>query len=120
MVRRAGLVVLLLLGAAGAGHLDGSAASGTTTGVGQVSVLLRGAQTFRLAGGTTHIAFHWPTRAGARVRYALSRDGLHFGPVRLVQQDETVGGHRGETFGALIIAAGGQAGGGWERSPVAR
>jgi len=106
MVRRAGLIVLLLLGVAGAGHLDVSAATGTTTGVVQVSASLPGVRTFRLAAGTTHVAFHWPNRAGARVRYALSRDGLHFGAVRLVQQDETAEGRRGETFGALIIAAG--------------
>ena len=109
MVRRAALLVLFLLGAAGAGSLDVSEAGRTTTGVVQVSAPLQGAQTFRLAAGTTHIAFHWQSRAGARVRYALSRDGRQFGPVRPVQEDETGEGRRGETYGALIIAAGAHA-----------
>src|SRR6266566_7830940 len=111
MVRRVMLLVLVVLGAASAGSLDRSEAGGTTTsmGVEQASVALRGAHTFRLAGGTTHIAFYWRSRSGARVRYALSRDGRNFGRVRPVRADETAKGRRGETYGALIIAAGAHA-----------
>jgi len=109
MVLRALLLALLLPAAAGAAALAPSAASGTTTGAAEISVSLRGTHTFRLAAGTTHIAFHWRSRPGARVRYSLSRDGSHFERVRLVQPDEVAEGRRGETYGALIIAGGARA-----------
>ena len=106
MVRRALLVLLLSLGAAGAGSSAVFAAGVPTTGVAQASVALRAAHTFRLAPGTTHVALHWRSRAGVRVRYALSRDGIHFGRVRVVLMDETGEGRRGETYGALVVTAG--------------
>jgi len=106
MVRRALLVLLLSLGAAGAGSSAVFAAGVPTTGVAQASVALRAAHTFRLASGTTHVALHWRSRAGVRVRYALSRDGIHFGRARVVLMDETGEGRRGETYGALVVAAG--------------
>ena len=109
MVRRALLVLLLFLGAAGAGSSAVFAAGVPTTGVAQASVALRAAHTFRLAPGTTHVALHWRSRAGVRVRYALSRDGTHFGRFRVVLMDETGEGRRGETFGALVVAAGARA-----------
>ena len=109
MVRRALLVLLLLLGAAGVGSSGVCAAGVPTTGVAQASVALRAAHTFRLAPGTTHVALHWRSRAGVRVRYALSRDGTHFGRFRVVLMDETGEGRRGETFGALVVAAGARA-----------
>ena len=109
MVRRALLVLLLLLGAAGVGSSGVFAAGVPTTGVAQASVALRAAHTFRLAPGTTHVALHWRSRAGVRVRYALSRDGIRFGRFRVVLMDETGEGRRGETFGALVVAAGARA-----------
>lgn len=109
MVRRALLVLLLLLGAAGAGSSEVFAAGVPTTGAVQASVALRATHTFRLAPGTTHIALHWRSRPGVRVRYALSRDGIQFGRVRMVLMDETGEGRRGETYGALVVVAGARA-----------
>ena len=109
MVRRALLVLLLSLGAAGVGSSAVFAAGVPTTGVVQAAVALRAAHTFRLAPGTTHVALHWRSRPGVRVRYALSRDGVHFGRFRVVLMDETGEGRRGETFGALVVAAGARA-----------
>ena len=104
MVRRPLLVGLLLVGVAGVGSLDSTAARGPTTGVLQASVSLRGAHTFGVAPDTTHLALHWRGRPGARVSYALSRDGRHFGRARAVQLDEPAAGRGGETYGALIVA----------------
>jgi hypothetical protein len=105
------LATALLFGLAGA-LSAGSAqpASGRTTQAVQVSISLRGVHTFALSRGTTQIAFYWAGAPGARLTYALSRDGRRFAAPRSVLRDETGGGRTaGETYGAIIATRGASA-----------
>jgi hypothetical protein len=73
----------------------------------EVSAPVRAVRTLELPLRATHVALHWRGRKSARVRFALSRDGRRFGPMRRVELDE-VGEQRPgpEVWGAVTRARG--------------
>jgi len=71
----------------------------------QLSAPLKAGHTFKLARPATHLAVHWHGQRKAQVKVRLSRDGRDFGPARRVALDDLGRrAHRGETYGAVMLA----------------
>jgi N-acetylmuramoyl-L-alanine amidase len=78
-----------------------------TTVAREVSGPVSGKATFELPITASHVAVHWRGHRSARVRVALSRDGVRYTSRRIVEFDEVAESRGGrETYGAVTPAPG--------------
>ena len=101
------VVAGLLLAAAPALRVEAAGPRPIPTTAAEVAHAVQRVHTFSLPLSASHVALHWPGQRDAGVSVAFSTDGVTFGRASAVQHDE-VGEHRGngETYGAVMVAAG--------------